>query len=449
VFDNKMSAKQLFFQLFSIKYGALALLVLQNTFLVVFMHYSRVTEGPMYASSTAVASMEVLKFVTCLFVVAYQRGGVVGLYNNLRDELLAQPMELVKLSVPSLLYTVQNNLLYYALSHLDAATFQVGYQVKILTTAVFSVFMLGKRLSYMQWISLIILTIGVSMAQLSTAGSDSTKANTTSGFIAVLLAACTSGFSGVYFERILKNSGTSLWVRNIQMGISSIILGVAGIYFSGDASSVQANGFFYGYNSIVISVILLQAVGGLVVAVVVKYADNILKGFAASFSIVTSCILSYFMFDFHPTLLFLIGAVLVNVSMYMYSYEPAKKIDKGAEGEGYSLNGGSSSSKSYHTGGNGAGSGSSSSSSAKMRSAIGGGGSSGVNSTGSASASAMERGAAAAAAGKGSAGDYEAEEEEEEEGEELPVEGLEGSGGRGGSNSAGVGMRMNVAEKEY
>lgn len=38
----------------------------------------------------------------------------------------------------------------------------------------------------------------------------------------------------------------------------------------------------------------LQAIGGLVVAVVVKYADNILKGFAASFSIVSSCTLSFF-----------------------------------------------------------------------------------------------------------------------------------------------------------
>jgi UDP-sugar transporter A1/2/3 len=34
--------------------------------------------------------------------------------------------------------------------------------------------------------------------------------------------------------------------------------------------------------------IIHQAVGGLVVAVVVKYADNILKGFASSFSILTS-----------------------------------------------------------------------------------------------------------------------------------------------------------------
>jgi hypothetical protein len=83
------------------------------------------------------------------------------------------------------------------------------------------------------------------------------------------------------------------------------------------------------------------------VSVVVKYADNILKGFAASFSIVTSFILCVFIFDFVPTYGFVFGAVsdslcyryvcicnicmyltsflsfqlLVNVSMVMYSYK--------------------------------------------------------------------------------------------------------------------------------
>ena len=38
---------------------------------------------------------------------------------------------------------------------------------------------------------------------------------------------------GVYFERILKNSRTSLWMRNLQMGVSSIIGGFLAIYFSG------------------------------------------------------------------------------------------------------------------------------------------------------------------------------------------------------------------------
>jgi UDP-sugar transporter A1/2/3 len=49
----------------AVKYGALLLLVLQNTLLVIAMRYSRVSEGPMYAASTAVFSMEVVKFICC------------------------------------------------------------------------------------------------------------------------------------------------------------------------------------------------------------------------------------------------------------------------------------------------------------------------------------------------------------------------------------------------
>jgi UDP-sugar transporter A1/2/3 len=55
-----------------------------------------------------------------------------------------------KIAVPSLLYTIQNNLLYYALSHLDTPTYMVGYQTKILTTAVFSALLLGRKLSRTQ-----------------------------------------------------------------------------------------------------------------------------------------------------------------------------------------------------------------------------------------------------------------------------------------------------------
>lgn len=61
----------MFRNLFSVKYGALALLVLQNTFLVVFMRYSRTSEGPMYASSTAVAVMEVHLFCSNNFYFYY------------------------------------------------------------------------------------------------------------------------------------------------------------------------------------------------------------------------------------------------------------------------------------------------------------------------------------------------------------------------------------------
>ena len=103
------------------------MLVLQNTFLVVFMRYSRTIDGPMYASSTAVCMMEILKFVTCLGVVGWENKSVSGGFStSIYTEVISRPGEILKLSIPSLVYTIQNNLLYYALSHLDAATYQVS-----------------------------------------------------------------------------------------------------------------------------------------------------------------------------------------------------------------------------------------------------------------------------------------------------------------------------------
>lgn len=126
-----------------IKYGALFLLVAQMVGLVLLMRVSRTnpTEGePMYLASTAVFIMEVMKLGICCCVISYQSQETLG--NEIQEHVLKAPEEMLKLSVPSFLYTVQNNLLYFALTNLDAATYQVCYQMKILTTAVFSMVML-------------------------------------------------------------------------------------------------------------------------------------------------------------------------------------------------------------------------------------------------------------------------------------------------------------------
>lgn len=130
----------------AIKYAALLLLVGQMVGLVLLMRVSRTNhdpEQPLYLASTAVFIMEVMKLVICCFVIAYQSGG--DLMGELNKHVVNAPVEMLKLSVPSFLYTVQNNLLYLALTNLDAATYQVCYQLKILTTAVFSMVLLQVR----------------------------------------------------------------------------------------------------------------------------------------------------------------------------------------------------------------------------------------------------------------------------------------------------------------
>ena len=51
--------------------------------------------------------------------------------------------------------------------NLEAATFQLLSQLKILTTALFSVLLLGKTLKAAQWGALLLLTLGVALVQLS------------------------------------------------------------------------------------------------------------------------------------------------------------------------------------------------------------------------------------------------------------------------------------------
>jgi UDP-sugar transporter A1/2/3 len=170
----------------------------------------------------------------------------------------------------------------------------------------------------------VLLTVGVAVVQISGShdldASEGEKNNQTRGrgLIAVLCAACTSGFSGVYFEKILKGSTTSLWLRNVQMGLPSVIIAFITVYAT-DAAAVAERGFLGGYSPLVWTVVTVQAVGGLIVAVVVKYADNVLKVFATSFSIIISCVISAIFFDFHATFGFIVGASLVVVSTVLYS----------------------------------------------------------------------------------------------------------------------------------
>jgi hypothetical protein len=74
----------------------------------------------------------------------------------------------------------------------------------------------------------------------------------------------------------------------------------------------------------VVSVIVFQAGGGLVIALVMKYADNIIKGFATSLASLISTVASMYLFGFEPNLKFVIGAILVLASAFYYGVIDSK-----------------------------------------------------------------------------------------------------------------------------
>ncbi|GBM75141.1 UDP-galactose translocator [Araneus ventricosus] len=305
------------------KYASLATLTLQNASLNLMMRYARM-QKELFISSTAVVMAEILKLFICLFMVGCEEGNFWLLLGVLKKDILKQPIDTLKVAIPSFVYLLQNNLLYVGATHLDAATCQVTYQLKILTTALLSVIMLKKKLSVQQWISLVTLFVGVAIVQLAqlnapASGETNHEQKPLLGMMAIIVACCLSGFAGVYFEKILKSTEEiSVWMRNIQLCIASIPLGFGTIYFM-DREEVSTKGFFFAYDTVVWVVIILQAGGGIVVALVVKYADNILKGFATSLAIILSCVTSMYFLNFHLTGQFVVGAALVMGSVYLYS----------------------------------------------------------------------------------------------------------------------------------
>lgn len=382
---------------------SLIVLTLQNATLTLMMSYSRIapqrSSSPMYIASTAVFFAEIAKLLACFAVLYHQSGQNTSRFvNMIRNDVLGQPKEILKLVVPSFLYALQNNLLYVALSNLEAATFQVTYQMKILTTAIFSVLLLGRSLSRFKWIALVLLMTGVALVQLQNvtarmpdrqivqetveqvskmAGAvgavaaaavdqvaegakdavaavaaaavaaadgdfvglaiDTAKdaADTAGhapyspippvprkhrplfGLVAVVLSCLSSGFAGCYFEKILKTSNTSMWVRNIQLGLSGLFFSFFAMLVN-DHNRILQGGIFQGYDFLTWSVVSNQAIGGLLVAIVVKYADNILKGFATSLSIIISALFSFYFLGFHPTGHFVLGTMIVMYATWLF-----------------------------------------------------------------------------------------------------------------------------------
>ena len=73
------------------------------------------------------------------------------------------------------------------------------------------------------------------------------------GLSAVLIAAVISGLTGVYFEKVLKESTAhvTVWTRNVQLSFYSLFPAlIIGVIFK-DGEEIAKNGFFDGYNSVV------------------------------------------------------------------------------------------------------------------------------------------------------------------------------------------------------
>lgn len=69
---------------------------------------------------------EVVKLPICILAAAWVTRSQGGLFKLVRAEVIGNPISTFKCAVPALCYTIQGNLLFTALQHLEAPTFQAN-----------------------------------------------------------------------------------------------------------------------------------------------------------------------------------------------------------------------------------------------------------------------------------------------------------------------------------
>ena len=269
-------------------------------------------------NSTQVCMTEMVKlflaFVACLLFDA--RGSVALLLTQLEKAFVEEGADLLKLCVPAVLYTVQNNLQYVIET---SPLFVIMYDCKVITTALFYTYMLNRGFSLKEWSTIIALTFGIAAVQSAESDVHYHHASEVVGTLSVILACLTSGFAGVFFEKTLKDSKSSIWMINFQLSMISSSLSMFTCLME-DTEDISKRGFFTGYDKWVVAVIILQGLAGLSIALVVKFSDNIYKGFAAGVSIVMACLIDHYIFSKEVwTDASYVGIVLIFGSFSYYS----------------------------------------------------------------------------------------------------------------------------------
>ncbi|CAO4370696.1 unnamed protein product [Caenorhabditis nigoni] len=290
--------------------------------------YTRSSVEPeqMYSATTVVFCAEVLKLMIT-FAMFYKECNFDNkqFSEKVNQYFLNAPKELAKMSVPSFAYALQNNLDFVGLSNLDAGVYQVTTQLKVVSTALFMMLFLGRKFSARRWMAICLLMFGVAFVQMNNAPAAESKQsgekaeNYIIGLSAVLATCVTAGFAGVWFEKMLKDGGsTPFWIRNMQMYSCGVIS--ASIACLIDYSRISEKGFFFGYTDKVYAVVILLGVGGLYISLVMRYLDNLYKSMASAVSIILVVVLSMLIFpDVFVGMYFVLGTMFVVLAVLLYN----------------------------------------------------------------------------------------------------------------------------------
>jgi UDP-sugar transporter A1/2/3 len=212
--------------------------------------------------------------------------------------------------LPAIIYAVQNYCALMAYQNLPPITFNVLNQTKTLSAALCCYLILGMKQSPIQILSLLVLLLsalviekvvplpGVATTATSSSSSivvvrtEARNMEIVTGVIPVLTASFLSGLAGALSQKSLQTMGRNSYLFTMELCAASIVVLLSSLLLnSSDAKVIREKGFFHNWTSLTWIPVVTNALGGIIVGLVTKYAGSVRKGFALIFGLLISGIL--------------------------------------------------------------------------------------------------------------------------------------------------------------
>lgn len=230
---------------------------------------------------------------------------------------------------PALLNALEGNLNYVVLRYLDAATVSVLWNLKILLTAVLFRYVLKHPLSELHIMAIGLLILGVLTSQSdrfrhNDSNSPKDSQDVAIGLSLALVGVTLSSCASVFAEWTLKRQSECpfLW-QSVQIYGFGVLFNALGLALV-DRELLLSEGFFRGYSDWTVVVIIVNSIGGVFMACILKYLDNIACVYSHSMAMMFTTLLSMIFFAFSPSLEFACGLGILVISMYLYHHPLAQ-----------------------------------------------------------------------------------------------------------------------------
>lgn len=276
-----------------------------------------------YSMPSVVFVAEVVKLGLSMGYLSCELRSPLGAFRLLKS---TSRLDWLRFCVPSMLYAWGNNLDMLNNQYMDPATEQVLVQLKVLTTGVVWRLVFREPLPWRKWGALLLLGIGGAGAGWPSTPTG-TETNTMYikpfGALLVCLHSSCSACAGVYNEWLYKRApakGDSIHLANARLYVIGSLFNFA-MHAATAPSGPRPDGLLRGYNRYVWGLVVVYALMGLLLAQVMKFFNVIVKLFISGSSMYVSAFLTWFLFGYTPSALFVASLGVVSVAILVFNAE--------------------------------------------------------------------------------------------------------------------------------